>query len=67
MCLMRFNNEKKYLHETAKWPWDCEAVRVAHKNNQTDCVHYLLDNNCPLPEDWSYENGELYASESESE
>jgi len=57
----------KYLHETAKAPWDCEAVRVAHKNNQTDCVHYLLDNNCPLPEDWSYENGELYASESESE
>ena len=32
----------------------------AHKNNQTDCVHYLLDNNCPLPEGWSYENGELY-------
>ena len=57
----------KYLHETAKAPWDYRAVRYAHENNQTDCVHYLLDNNCPLPPGWRYEDGELYASESESE
>ena len=57
----------RYLHETAKAPWDYRAVRYAHENNQTDCVHYLLDNNCPLPPGWRYEDGELYASESESE
>ena len=56
----------KYLHETAKAPWDYMAVCYAHKNNQTDCVQYLLDNNCPLPPGWLYEDGELY-SESESE
>ncbi len=67
MCLMRFNNEKKYLHETAKWPWDYRAVRYAHENNHPECVHYLLDNNCPLPEGWSYEDGELHVVESESE
>ena len=57
----------KFLHETAKAPWNADAVRKAHENNQTDCVHYLLDNNCPLPPGWRYEDGELYASESESE
>jgi hypothetical protein len=42
----------KYLHETAKAPWDSRAVRYAHLLfNQTHCVQYLLDNNCPLPED----------------
>ena len=57
----------KYLHETAKAPWDSEAVSRAHENNQTECVQYLLDNNCPLPEGWSYEDGELHSVESESE
>jgi len=57
----------KYLHETAKAPWDYMAVRRAHENNHTECVQYLLDNNCPLPEGWSYEDGELYVPESESE
>jgi len=60
----------KYLHETAKAPWDEDAVRVAHANDQPECVQYLLDNNCPLPEGWSYVNGELHVpdhSESESE
>ena len=56
----------KYLHETAKWPWNYLAVGEAHKKNQTECVQYLLDNNCPLPPGWLYEDGELY-SESESE
>jgi hypothetical protein len=56
----------KYLHETAKWPWNYLAVREAHKKNQTECVQYFLDNNCPLPPGWRYEDGELY-SESESE
>ena len=51
----------KYLHETAKAPWDEDAVYHAHKNNQTECLQYLLDNNCPLPEGWSYEGGVLHA------
>ena len=57
----------KYLHETAKAPWDYRAVRGAHENDETECVQYLLDNNCPLPEGWSYEDGELHVPESESE
>ena len=58
----------KYLHETAKAPWNSQAVRDAHKNKHPECVQYLLDNNCPLPRDWRYEDGELYAdSETESE
>ena len=52
----------RYLHETAKAPWDEQAVREAHKNNHPDCVQYLLDNDCPLPNGWRYERGELYAS-----
>jgi hypothetical protein len=51
----------KYLHETAKAPWDEDAVWEAHDNNQTECLQYLLDNNCPLPEGWSYEGGVLHA------
>ena len=50
----------KYLRETAKAPWDFWAVRRAHENNHPECVQYCLDNNCPLPEDWSYANGELH-------
>ena len=58
----------KYLHETAKAPWDYLAVREAHNNEEhTECLQYLLDNDCPLPEGWSYEDGELHAPESESE
>ncbi|CAL6381454.1 PREDICTED: similar to predicted protein [Bathycoccus prasinos] len=60
----------KYLHETAKAPWNSLAVREAHRNNHPECVQYCLDNNCPLPEGWSYANGELHVpdySESESE
>ena len=55
----------KYLHETAKAPWNEEAVRVAHENDHPECVQYLLDNNCPLPDGWSYEGGTLYDSEVE--
>ena len=51
----------KYLHETAKAPWDEDAVWEAHHYNQTECLQYLLDNNCPLPEGWSYEGGVLHA------
>ena len=57
----------KYLHETAKAPWNSDAVREAHEENQTDCVQYLLDNKCPLPDGWRYEDGELHVLESESE
>ena len=55
----------KYLHETAKWPWYEEAVREAHQNNHPECVQYLLDNDCPLPPGWRYEDGELHVPESE--
>jgi hypothetical protein len=57
----------KYLHETAKAPWNEDAVREAHYYKHSECVQYLLDNNCPLPEGWSYEDGELHVVESESE
>jgi len=56
----------KYLHETAKAPWDSDAVREAHQNYHPECLRYLLDNDCPLPTGWRYEDGELYSSESES-
>ena len=52
----------KYLRETAKAPCDEEAVREAHKNNHPECLQYLLDNNCPLPEGWRYEHGELHTN-----
>ena len=51
----------KYLHETAKAPWDDDAVRYAHENNHPECVQYLLDNDCPLPPGWRYEDGELHS------
>jgi len=57
----------KYLHETAKWPWDDLAVFEAKKYNHRDCVQYLLDNDCPLPFGWYYEDGELYITEEEEE
>ena len=57
----------KYLHETAKAPWSAPwsswAVRYAHENKHTECLQYLLDNNCPLPEGWSHEDGTLRTSE----
>ena len=56
----------KYLHETAKAPWDSDAVRKAHENNQPECVQYLLDNNCPLPFGWRYEDGILRTPTSSS-
>ena len=56
-----------YLHETAKAPWDYRAVRLAHMDLQPECLQYLLDNNCPLPYGWRYEDGELHVPESESE
>jgi len=52
----------KFLHETAKAPWDSDAVRKAHKYNHVECVQYLLDNDCPLPDRWRYEHGVLHTS-----
>ena len=52
----------KYLHETAKAPWDYWAVRKAHENGHDECLQYLLDNNCPLPPYWRYEDGTLRTS-----
>jgi len=49
----------KYLHEEVKAPWNSRAVREARDSDQTECLQYCLDNNCPLPEGWSYVNGEL--------
>ena len=50
----------KYLHETAKAPWDGEAVRNAHKYHQPECLQYLLEKDCPLPRGWWYEDGTLF-------
>ena len=55
----------KYLHKTARAPLDYLAVREATKNNQTECLRYLLDNYGPLPYGWRYEHGELRVPESE--
>ena len=52
----------KYLRETAKAPWDSSAVFVAHENDHPECVQYLLNNNCPLPRNWRYEDGTLHIS-----
>ena len=57
----------KYLHEEVKAPWDEDAIREAHENNRIECLQYLLDNDCPLPPGWRYEDGELHVVESESE
>ena len=43
-----------------KAPWDSEAKLKAHENNHPECVQYLLDNNCLLPDGWRYEHGELH-------
>ena len=51
----------KYLHETAKAPWDV-APFEKRENNHPECVQYLLDNNCPLPPGWRYEDGTLRTS-----
>jgi len=56
----------KYLRETAKAPWDYYAVREAHENNHPECLQYLLDNDCPLPPGWRYEDGILHTSSSSS-
>ena len=55
----------EYLHETAKAPWDAEAVRSAHENKKRarECLQYLLANDCPLPEGWRYEGGVLHLPE----
>jgi hypothetical protein len=50
----------KYLHEEANAPWDGEAIGEAYFNCQHACLQYLLDNDCPLPDGWRYENGYLY-------
>ena len=49
----------KYLHEDVKAPWGEATVRSAHENNHPECLQYLLDNDCPLPQGWSYEHGIL--------
>jgi len=57
----------KYLHETAKSPLHPGLLQSAYYNDHFECVQYLLDNDCPLPRGWRYENGELYEHSSESE
>ena len=53
----------KYLRETAKVPWNSGAfASVTHANRHPECVRYLLDNNCPLPPGWRYEDGTLHTS-----
>ena len=37
------------------------------RTTNLECLQYLLDNDCPLPRGWRYEDGELHVVESESE
>jgi len=57
----------KYLRETAKAPWNSQAIFMARVNKHFECVQYLLDNNCPIPDGWRYEDGKLHVPESDSE
>jgi len=58
----------KFLRETAKVPWDHPGPQECHEwveqlvydREHPECLQYLLDNNCPLPEGWRYEHGKLY-------
>jgi len=52
----------KFLRETVKARWDEDAVRQAHENNHPECLQYLLDNGCPLPSGWRYQDGTLYTN-----
>ena len=53
----------KYLRETAKAPWNSGAFASEnYENDHPECVRYLLDNNCPLPPGWRYEDGTLRTS-----
>ena len=53
----------KYLRETAKAPWSSGAFAFGNfPNDHPECVRYLLDNNCPLPPGWRYEDGTLRTS-----
>jgi hypothetical protein len=36
------------------------APYATRKRNRTECVQYLLDSDCPLPDYWRYEEGTLY-------
>ena len=57
----------KYVREIAKAPRDSTAAQSADENGAYQCLQYLLDNNCPLPPGWVYEDGELCDAYSESE
>ena len=58
----------KYLRETAKAPWELPGhIHGTLETNISECVQYLLDNNCPIPDGWRYEDGKLHVPESESE
>ena len=50
----------KYLHETAQVPLDEEVIEAALYSRAHECVQYLLDKDCPMPEGWWYEDGTLF-------
>jgi hypothetical protein len=55
----------KFLRETAKAPWNFHVAERAYRRrkdayNRTECLRYVLDNNCPLPSGWRYEDGTLH-------
>jgi len=56
----------KYLREVAKAPWDADAVAGAHVRGKLKCLLYLLDNGCPLPEGWRYEDGTLHVPQQDA-
>jgi ankyrin repeat protein len=50
----------KYLHEEVKAPWTYHTASWAARYGHLHILEYLLDNNCPLPPGWRYEDGELH-------
>jgi hypothetical protein len=53
----------KYLHEEVKAPWTYHTASWAARYGHLHILEYLLDNNCPLPRGWRYEDGELHVPE----
>jgi hypothetical protein len=53
----------KYLHEEDTAPWDWVTASWAARYGHLHILEYLLDNNCPLPRGWRYEDGELHVPE----
>ena len=57
----------KYLHETAKAPWNSDAIRSAHEEQPPRLCTIPPRQQLSFTMGWRYEDGELHVPESESE